>query len=325
MLCIPKSNHKKLVSDCYPAPKALAAAAPEYRPNGNECSRLCYYVQNKPAKLTKVGHLLAIRSGVEARAVHAGANDRARASLLITMGILAELVKSAGQRTPYFATSTETVLTNALQAATRIGGDTEISARAATTFAAYVHAIQPGVIELDANVRSSVCGVLSKLQAYATPRGDAAPRVDERARLVALVGAEGVVRSPSMFSSAFPEIVAHVAPVLLDALSPAHTSPEMLSRLSACNPVDAPLAEMPRPDADAAPSQEQAVLASMTLLRHIVQNTNAVQEHMFMREVFAWLDRVPTRWEDRAWVAWLFTTVTQWTSRSAQYLSLIHI
>ena len=128
MLCIPKSNHKKLVSDCYPAPKALAAAAPEYRPNGNECSRLCYYVQNKPAKLTKVGHLLAIRSGVEARAVHAGANDRARASLLITMGILAELVKSAGQRTPYFATSTETVLTNALQAATRIGGDTEISA-----------------------------------------------------------------------------------------------------------------------------------------------------------------------------------------------------
>lgn len=320
MLCIPKSNHKKLVSDCYPAPKALAAAAPEYRPNGNECSRLCYYVQNKPAKLTKVGHLLAIRSGVEARAVHAGANDRARASLLITMGILAELVKSAGQRTPYFATSTETVLTNALQAATRIGGDTEISARAATTFAAYVHAIQPGVIELDANVRSSVCGVLSKLQAYATPRGDAAPRVDERARLVALVGAEGVVRSPSMFSSAFPEIVAHVAPVLLDALSPAHTSPEMLSRLSACNPVDAPLAEMPRPDADAAPSQEQAVLASMTLLRHIVQNTNAVQEHMFMREVFAWLDRVPSRWEERAWVAWLFTTVTQWTSRSAQYV-----
>lgn len=57
-MCIPKSNHRKLVDECYPAPKALANIGPEYRPNSNELSRLAYYAANKPAKLVKVGQFL---------------------------------------------------------------------------------------------------------------------------------------------------------------------------------------------------------------------------------------------------------------------------
>lgn len=67
-MCIPKQNHKKLVEDCYPVPKALVNAGPEFRPNSNELSRLAYYATNKPAKLTKVGNLLQTRATAEARA-----------------------------------------------------------------------------------------------------------------------------------------------------------------------------------------------------------------------------------------------------------------
>ena len=95
MLCIPKANHKKLVDDCFPAAKALVGAAPEYRPNSNELGRLCYYAQSKPAKLVKVGRLIAARASSDSRALQSGGgNERHKAGLMMTLFVLRELVSS---------------------------------------------------------------------------------------------------------------------------------------------------------------------------------------------------------------------------------------
>lgn len=69
MLCIPKSNHKKLIDECYPASKLLSGIGPEYKANGNELSRLCHYANRKPAKLTKVGNVLQQRAISESKGV----------------------------------------------------------------------------------------------------------------------------------------------------------------------------------------------------------------------------------------------------------------
>lgn len=69
MLCIPKANHRKLIDDCYPPPKSLGSIGPEFKPNGNELSRLAYYGNRKPAKLTKVGNVLEAKASQAARGV----------------------------------------------------------------------------------------------------------------------------------------------------------------------------------------------------------------------------------------------------------------
>jgi len=79
-MCIPKSNHKKLIDECYPAPKALATCGPDYRPNSNEVSRLAYYASSKPAKLTKVGSNLQAKAAKDASGVRGSgpASDKAK-------------------------------------------------------------------------------------------------------------------------------------------------------------------------------------------------------------------------------------------------------
>lgn len=69
MLCIPKANHQKLIDECYPPSKMLAGLGPDYKPNGNELSRLCHYANRKPAKLTKVGNKLQTRAASESKGV----------------------------------------------------------------------------------------------------------------------------------------------------------------------------------------------------------------------------------------------------------------
>lgn len=79
-MCIPKSNHKKLIDECYPAPKMIASAGPEYKANSNELSRLAYYANRKPVKLEKVGKVLEQRASAEAKGVSGSgqASDKAK-------------------------------------------------------------------------------------------------------------------------------------------------------------------------------------------------------------------------------------------------------
>lgn len=79
-MCIPKSNHKSLIETCYPVPKSLGAAGPDFKPNSNELSRLAYYANTKPAKLTKVASVLLAKGQGYAKGLggSGAASDKAK-------------------------------------------------------------------------------------------------------------------------------------------------------------------------------------------------------------------------------------------------------
>ena len=72
------SHHVQLVSACYPPPAALLTAAPEYKPNSQELSRLTYYASNRPGKITKLSTEVKKRAISDARKARTG-NTKARA------------------------------------------------------------------------------------------------------------------------------------------------------------------------------------------------------------------------------------------------------
>lgn len=314
MLCIPKSNHKKLVDDCYPAPKALAATAPEYRPNSNELGRLCYYAQNKPAKLTKVGHLLAARSTVERNAMRSVPNDRVKAGLMLTIGILKELVASSPGGLTYLAPTVQTVLCESLQASAPGGGghaawDADISGRAAGTFAQYARALPTGALEIDESIPRSVYGVLDEMQVMV--RGN----VDEHTRLTGLGAMEGIVRSRVLYSSAFPDLLQRVLPGVLDTVSPAHYP---LEHTAALADQDGDLAVPSAADKPA--DAESTTSAALILLRHIVQGADAVQIRTVIQQTLAWFDaNGGQQWAHEEFAVWLLSLLALWTPRASRY------
>ncbi len=153
-MCIPKSNHKKLVDDCYPAPKALATSGPEYRPNSNELGRLTYYAENKPAKLTKVGNLLESKAQNDARAAKGSgpAADKGKAGLMITLAITKNLLTECKSSLNYFIKPSQSIIAAALDAAQPTPArprDLEISARAASAFYALASFLDPATTTVD--------------------------------------------------------------------------------------------------------------------------------------------------------------------------------
>ena len=154
-MCIPKSNHKKLIDECYPPPKSLGSIGPEYKPNGNELSRLAYYGNRKPIKLTKVGHVLEQKASQAAKSVSGSgqASDKAKGSLMVTLGIVKELIVECRRDINYFSSSAASVIKTALQAATRgsVQGqrDLDITSRSAATFYALANHLDSSSSSLD--------------------------------------------------------------------------------------------------------------------------------------------------------------------------------
>ena len=142
MLFLPKSHHKKLFDDCYPPPKAIAATAPEYRPNANELSRLCYYAHNKPAKLAKVGALVVARSAADTRGLSGSSSDRAKAGIMLTLSVVQELATTSPEGHTYLAQPVFAVLTDTFRAASPSvgsgGWELDIITRGAGMFVTYV-------------------------------------------------------------------------------------------------------------------------------------------------------------------------------------------
>lgn len=323
MLCIPKANHKKLVDDCFPAAKALVGAAPEYRPNSNELGRLCYYSQSKPAKLVKVGRLIAARASSDSRALQSGGgNERHKAGLMMTLFVLRELVSSCKTSLVYLAPAAQSVLCDALEAAAPRGSsssnrawDADLSARAAATFALYARNVPAPPVDDQSTVRS-VLRVLEQLRSMADVAATGSSAVEERMRLNSLGGMDGVVHSPVLYSAAFPELSALLLPPLLEAISPWHLSFEQTKQLTAAN--EAPVA----PAADAATAEDTA-RAALTLLEQLVRSADVTQLRILVQHVLAWLD-TPTpaagaRWAHETWPVWLFCSLVQWASPASRY------
>ena len=313
MLCIPKANHKKLFEDCYPAAKALAGTAPEYRPNANELGRLCYYAQSKPAKLIKVGRLLAVRAAAECRAFRAAPSDKTKALLMITLGILKELVATCGEGHVYIAPTVQSVLTEALQvSSSRTFWDADVNARAAAIFAIYVESLEPADMEIDECVSSAVLHVLAEL----CQTGVNAAK-DERAYVNSLAGMDAIVRAPIFTTSALPRLHALIAPCVLQRIYASYARMDGTATMPSepSIPVIMPSTQ--------STTTEQTANVALTVLHHILDACDAVHLHTVVQQILAWIDApaegAAPLWDAGEWTVWLLGLVAQWAPKSSRY------
>ncbi|WFD18544.1 plasma membrane localization protein [Malassezia caprae] len=314
MLCIPKANHQKLFEDCYPAVKALAGTAPEYRPNSNELGRLCYYAQSKPAKLTKVGRLLTVRAAAQCRAFRAAPSDKTKAPLMITLGILKELVATCGEGHVYMAPTIRSVLTEALQVSSSPTlWDADVNARAVAVFAIYVESLEPADMEIDDIVSRTVLDVLAELR-----QACASAAEDERAYVNSLAGMDAIVRAPIFTTSALPRLHGLIGPCVLQRI---HASYSRLDGTAAL-PSEPSLIEI-TPSTQSTSSELTANVA-LTVLHHILVVCDAVHLRTVVQQMLAWIDepdqgRAPL-WDAGEWPVWLLALVAQWAPKSSRYV-----
>ncbi|PKI82299.1 Efr3p [Malassezia vespertilionis] len=313
MLCIPKSNHKKLVEDCYPASKALESTAPEYRPNSNELGRLCYYAARKPAKLTKVGHLLAVRIALDARSLRSVRTEKIKAALMITLGILKELAATGQNGLPYLAQAAQLVLSESIQAAepnvTNGTWDTDIIGRVATTFSAFVRETPASMLEVDENVARCVFTVLTQVQPLV------GSMVDEHTRLVGLGAMAGVVESPVLYTSAFSRFTELMLPSILDTISLKHIPLEVLASHTSRTE------GIPTLSSTADANAETTACAALLLLSYIAQGADANQLRTLVCQITRFLDTsAQDMYTNEEWFPWLMGMITNWATPASRYV-----
>ncbi|KAG8679398.1 plasma membrane localization protein, partial [Ceratobasidium sp. 395] len=199
--CIPsKPNHLKLVLACYPSNPL--AAAPEFKPNAQELSKLSYYATNRPGKLAKLADVFEKRATEEARRA-GGGNQKSRAlgnsSLLITLAILKQLITDCKKELTLFSSA---VLISVKASLAALPDDLEVAARAASVFTAWTAYTDGTLIGVDnpftTNYRAAL-GMFAKLCESSGLKGDSENR--NRTRIVGLGALSGAVTSAALFHS----------------------------------------------------------------------------------------------------------------------------
>ena len=343
-MCIPKSNHKKLVDDCYPVPKALATSGPEYRANSNELGRLTYYAQNKPAKLTKVGNLLESKAQADARAAKGSgpAADKGKASLMITLAITKELLTECKSSLNYFIKPAQSIITAALDAAQPTSGrprDLEISARAASAFYALASFLDPATTSVDDGFQRllrlfSTLAVERPVGADPTLGEDAEQR--NRTRLIGLGALAGAVASDSIYASNSKQLLSLITPALVENAKGNRVTLDWLRReakkASEGEPSYAEFNISKKPLAirrtrsisghvagEKGPSSEDVISAAIGTLRGLLRHADAIQVQVIVQNVLVWLDdksklaipppsdgrQAVSQWENTEWCCWL--------------------
>lgn len=360
-MCIPKSNHKKLVDDCYPPPKALASSAPEYRPNSNELGRLTYYAQNKPAKLTKVGSLLESKANADARSAKASgvAADKAKAGLMITLAITKNLLAECKSSLNYFIKPAHNIIAAALDAAQPTPArprDLEISARAASAFYALASFLDPATTAVDdafqRNLRSFAALAVERPRAPdATLPEDAELR--NRTRLIGLGALAGAVGSDAIYSSSASNLIALITPALVENAKPNRVTIDWLrseaSKASDGEPSYAEFNIAKKPLAirrvrsisahvagEKGPSSEDVISAAIGTLRGLLRHADALQVQSVVHNVILWLDNnsalaipAPTdgrnqvsQWDNTEWCCWLAQSLCTWSALQYRFVVL---
>ncbi|KAN0064609.1 plasma membrane localization protein [Thecaphora frezii] len=317
-MCFPKSNHKKLVDECYPVPKALATSGPEFRPNSNELSRLAYYGNNKPAKLAKVGGVLENRAAADARATKGSgaAADKGKTGLMITLSITRELLTECKAHLNYFIRPAQAVIKAALDAAAanqHRPRDLEISARAASTFYALASYVDPAATSVDSGFKE----LLKAFSGLAVERPRAAGDVNQtgaedaeqrnRTRLIGIGALGGAIGSDVLYTASFPDYSAFIVPALLENMKDNRVTLDWLKSESAkvsdgrttfmeLSVKKKPLAARRAPSlsghvaGEKGPQTEDVVTRAIAAMQGLLRHGDATHVQAVVSHAILWLD-----------------------------------
>ncbi|SPO26151.1 related to Protein EFR3 [Ustilago trichophora] len=270
-MCLPKSNHKKLVDDCYPVPKALATS---------EQTRKAHQGRN----------LLESKAQTDAKAVKGSgpAADKGKAGLMITLAITKELLTECKSSLNYFIKPAQSIIASALDAASLTPArprDLEISARAASAFYALASFLDPATTSVDD-------GFQRLLRSFATlaverPIGADPPREKTPNSAVLLLS----LITPALVENAKPNRVT------LDWLrSEAKKASEGEPSYAEFNISKKPLAIRRTRSisshvaGEKGPSSEDVISAAIGTLRGLLRHADAIQVQSVVQNVIVWLD-----------------------------------
>ncbi|QRW15916.1 cellular morphogenesis-like protein [Rhizoctonia solani] len=309
---------EQLVLACYPSNPL--AAAPEFKPNAQELSKLSYYATNRAGKLTKLADVFEKRATDEARRA----------------GFLAHHprhTQTAGHDCKRDLTLLSTALIASVKASlVALPDDLEVAARAASVFTAWTAYTDGTLIGVDNAFTNNYLATLSmfaKLCQSNGINGDSENR--NRTRIVGLGAISGAVTSAALFHSLSEfqhQVDAIVPPILFNIHS------HELERLNEeCEIIDAPngpsspfLTEFQpqRPlanrkaasihahiDGEKGPSKSDVLDLSLRDLKALFSPSNPAQLGHVMQAIFHHVDNAQL-WPNVEWCCWLVDRVTDW-------------
>ncbi|ELU45945.1 cellular morphogenesis-related protein [Rhizoctonia solani AG-1 IA] len=325
--CIPsKPNHLKLVLACYPSNPL--AAAPEFKPNAQELSKLSYYATNRAGKLTKLADVFEKRATDEARRA-GGGNPKSRASLLITLAILKQLATDCKRDLTLLSTA---LIASVKASLVALPDDLEVAARAASVFTAWTAYTDGTLIGVDNAFTNNYLATLSMFAKLFGPMAKRdVSKCSFRTRIVGLGAISGAVTSAALFHSLSEfqhQVDAIVPPILFNIHS------HELERLNEeCEIIDAPngpsspfLTEFQpqRPlanrkaasihahiDGEKGPSKSDVLDLSLRDLKALFSPSNPAQLGHVMQAIFHHIDNAQL-WPNVEWCCWLVDRVTDW-------------
>ncbi|KAG9126835.1 plasma membrane localization protein [Ceratobasidium sp. 392] len=342
--CIPsKPNHLKLVLACYPSNPL--AAAPEFKPNAQELSKLSYYATNRPGKLAKLANVFEKRATEEARRA-GGGNQKSRASLLVTLAILKQLITDCKKELTLFSSA---VLISVKASLAALPDDLEVAARAASVFTAWTAYTDGTLIGVDNPFTTNylaALGMFAKMCESNGLKGDSENR--NRTRIVGLGALSGAVTSAALFHSPsqFQRQVDVIVPPILFNLqshelsrlreecvedSPSGASIDSFFRceiIEEPNGVSSPFLTEFQPqrplaerkaasihvhvDGEKGPSKSDVINLSLRDLQALFTSSNPTQLGHVVQAIFQHADATQF-WSNVEWCCWLADKITNWT------------
>lgn len=344
MLCIPKANHRAMVDECYPPPKSLASIGPEYKANSNELSKLTYYANRKPEKLTKVGKYLETKASTESKGVSGSgqAADKAKGSLMVTLAITKDLITECHRDINYFASSAAVILSAALQGAAKANAgkrDLDITARSAAAFFALSNYLNSASNSLDSESTRQYLNLISQFAKIAVEQGSDKEH-QNRVRLIGLGALAGAIGSDAFFTPSYTQQLNQILPSLLTNIdAKTYASQDIQaeagkiaeSGVASRNDFAAqrkPVNSRSVPNFDLttgekAPAEEYVTSTAMGNIHAIIHNGDASHVQAFVAalvDFFNGKSGASRQWANTDWCCWVTQAISSWTSLQYRFI-----
>ncbi|KAJ2740845.1 plasma membrane localization protein [Coemansia sp. BCRC 34301] len=259
-------KHATLIESCFPSEKSAETA-----PNSNELSYLLYYVQSKPAKLTKVGAYLSKRAAKDVQ-------RRRRSDVYVALRVYDALLSACAHDLNFFAKDVLGTLDVALSVDDI--GYTEVATH---TFALFCRCHTGLTLAIDKDLSALYSRLISTFAAqaqasYTTQQDSAMKRVDFALRAI-----QAIAESQATYASD----AGHELPRIVNAV---------LGRIASAPASMFPIPSTSDQAAEAQLDDEQLGRCAWRCLETLVRRSHGQHSRTIVAEIFNYLDSVQ-KWQ----------------------------